>query len=273
MISKSPWVGLALVGVLVLAALGAGTVLGVGPLASAMPADQVTDPREMVARSLQATLDASAVHLGGSVSGSIPGDLVDRPEPIVRLDGTELDVDIRPRDGKTRAHLRSPGLGVELDTVTVWDSAWYRTAPGDPWTRASLGGASAGAGVDINPLTLVDRLRSWLATPGIAPTTRDVACASGSGRCHEITLDAGSDPVTILALMLPHERSGRLPPVDVVITLQTDALTLRPARLDAVATSRDGTIRIHAVVEAGRWDEDLVIDEPSGDQQATPPPG
>ena len=85
----------------------------------------------------------------------------------------------------------------------MWDGAWYRTAPDEPWARASLGGASAEAGVDINPLTLVDRLRAYLATPGATATTRDVPCASGSGRCHEITLDAGSDPVTILGLMLP----------------------------------------------------------------------
>ena len=124
---------------------------------------------------------------------------------------------------------------MELDTVTVWDGAWYRTAPDDPWQRASLGGASADAGVDINPLTLVERLRNYLATPGVTPTTRDVACASESGRCHEIRLDAGADPLMILSLMLPHEEAQRLPPTDIVVTLQTDAQTLRPAHLVAEA--------------------------------------
>jgi hypothetical protein len=260
------------VGVLALAALGAGKAVGVGPLATAVPADKVTDPREMLARSLQATLDASAVHLDGSIRGSIPGGLVDRPEAAVRLDGTVLQVDIRPRDGKTRTHLRSPGLGVEVEAVTVWDGAWFRTAPGAAWARASLGGASASAGVDINPLTLVDRLRSYLATPGTTLATRDIICPSTGRRCHEITLDAGSDPAAILAVMLPRERSDALPPVNVVITLQTDALTLRPARLAAVATSLDGSIRIDAVVETSHWDEDLVIEEPPGDQEATPAP-
>jgi hypothetical protein len=271
MTKSGVFAGLAVIGVLVLVVLGAGTVFGVGPLAPVVPADKVTDPREMLARSLQATLDASAVRFDGTISGTIPGALVDRPEATVDLDGTTLQVDIRPKDAKTKAHLVSDALDVDLDTVTVWDSAWYRATPEDPWSKASLGGASTEAGVDINPLTLVDRLRNYLAVPGLAPTTRDVACASASGRCHEIHLDAGSDPVMILALMLPHEQSQRLPPVDIDITLQTDALTLRPAHLVVDATSEDGTIDIHTEVDASQWDEDLVIEEPAG-PVATPEP-
>jgi hypothetical protein len=256
---------LAMIGVVVVALVGGGTVLGVGPLARSLPPDEVTDPKEMLARSLQATIDASAVHLDGVVSGSIPGRFVDRPEAVVSLDGTVLSADVRPDDGKTRTHVASPGLEVELDTVTVWDSAWYRLDDDDPWMKASLGDASADAGIDINPLTLVDRLRSYLATPGMAPTSVDVPCASASGWCHEVRLDAGSDPAMILALLLPRERSEQLPPVDVVITLQTDALTLRPAHIVLDATSADGAVVIHVELDASRWDEDLVIEEPPDD--------
>ena len=62
-------------------------------------------------------------------------------------------------------------------------------------------------------------------------------------------------------------RSG-LPPAAVDITLQTDAQTLRPAHLVADAKSADGTVDIHAVLDAGHWDEDLVIDEPSSQDVA-----
>ena len=260
--------GLAMVGVALLIVFGAGTVFGVGPLAPPVPANLVTDPKEMVARSLQATLDASAVHIDGTVTGTIPGSIVDRAEPSITLDGTQLAVDLRPKDAKTRAHVVSGPLGVDLSTVTVWDGVWYRMAADDPWSRASLGDASAHAGVDINPLTLVDRLRSWLATPGMDATTHDVPCASASGRCHEVTFRAGSDAVAILGLMLPKDQASRLPPAAVDITLQTDAQTLRPAHLVADAKSADGTVDIHAVLDAGHWDEDLVIDEPSSQDVA-----
>lgn len=256
---------LAVIAVALVALVGGGTVLGVGPLAPSLPPDEVRDPKEMLARSLQATIDASAVHLEGIVSGSIPGRFVDRPEAVVSLDGTVLSADVRPHDGKTRMHVASPGLEVELDTVTAWDGAWYRLDDDDPWIKASLGDASADAGVDINPLTLVDRLRSYLATPGMAPTSIDVPCASASGWCHQVRLDAGSDPAMILALLLPRERAEQLPPVDVVITLQTDAQTLRPAHLVLDATSADGAVVIHVELDTSRWDEDLVIEEPPAD--------
>jgi len=263
MSNRSPWAAIAALLFVVLAVVGAGTVFGVGPLAASTPPDQVTDPKEMVARSLQATIDAKAVHIDGTVTGAIPGRLVDRPDASVTLDGTVLDGDIRPKDAKTRAHVTSPGLAIEFDTVTVWDGVWYRTVADGPWTKASLGGASSDAGVDINPLTLVDRLRSYLATPGIAPTLREVTCASASGRCHEVRLEAGSDPAMILALLLPKDRSDQLPPIATVVTLQTDALTLRPAHLVLDATSADGTVVIHVELATSRWDEDLVIEEPT----------
>ena len=66
----------------------------------------------------------------------------------------------------------------------------------------------------------------------------------------------------ILSLMLPKAQADRLPPVDLLVTLQTDAETLRPAHLVVDATSADGSVDIHAETDASGWDGDSVIDEP-----------
>jgi hypothetical protein len=257
-----PVVGGAIVIILVL--VGAGTALGFGPLAGSLPPAEVTDPKEMLARSLQATLDAEAVHLEGELSGTIPGDLVERDESPVSLDGSTVAADLRPRDAKTSTTLTSPGLDLDVAAISVWDGVWYRTRPDDDWQRASLGGTSAEAGVDINPLTLVERLRSYLATPGTAPTLKDVACASASGRCHRVTVEAGRDPATILRAMLPADQAGELPDVRTTVTLDTDALTLRPAHLVIDAASDDATIVLHLELDASRWDDPgITIEEPS----------
>ena len=100
--------GIAVIGVLVLVVLGAGTVFGVGPLAPAVPAEKVTDPKEMLARSLQATLDASAVRLDGTISGTIPGALVERPEAAVNLDGTTVRSTSGRRTRRRRRTSRAP---------------------------------------------------------------------------------------------------------------------------------------------------------------------
>ncbi|HEX5826188.1 MAG TPA: hypothetical protein VFY23_01595 [Candidatus Limnocylindrales bacterium] len=260
--SPLPIIGAAIVVVLVLVA--GGTAFGFGPLAGTQPPSEVTDPKEMVARSLQAVLDAEAVHLEGQLSGTIPGELVERDEPAVSLDGSTVSSDVRPKDAKTSTRLTSPGLEADVAAVTVWDGVWFRTAPDDPWQKASLGGASAQAGVDINPLTLVERLRSYLATPGIAPVLEEIECASTSGQCHRVTIEAGRDPAQILRAMLPADQAGDLPDVRTTIVLDTDALTLRPAALAVDSVSDDGSIDIHLELDASRWDDpSIVVEEPA----------
>lgn len=238
-----------------------GSALGFGPLGATQPPGEVTDPKEMVARSLQAVLDAQAVHLDGTLAGTIPGRLVERDEAAVSLDGSTLTGDIRPKDAKTSSSLTSPGLGVEVAAISVWDGVWFRTGPDDPWQQASLGGASAQAGVDINPLTLVERLRSYLATPGIAPTLEEVACPSASGTCHRVTIDAGRDPSQILAAMLPQDRATQLPDVRTTVVLDTDAQSLRPQHLSLDARSDDGSVVLRIEIDTSRWDDPTIIVE------------
>ncbi len=263
MANRGPLVGIAALGAVLGVLFLVGGVVGVGPLATTTPADQVTDPREMIARSLQSVLDANAVHLDATVSGTIPGALLGRPEARVVLDGTTVQADLRPRDARTGASVNSPPLDVTLETVTVWDGAWYRTSPDGPWSRASLGGAAADAGIDANPLTLVDRLRSWLAQPDLDPTVTDVPCASESGTCRRIVLDAGTDPADLLGALLPDDNETTLPEVATTIALDADARTLRPAHLGLEMRSEDGTVDLEVSLDAGRWDDPgIVIEEP-----------
>ena len=263
MANRGPLLGVAVLVAVLGVLVVVGGVVGVGPLASTTPADQVTDPREMIARSLQSVLDANAVHLDATVSGTIPGALLDRPEERLVLDGTIAKVDLRPRDARTAASVDSPPLDVSLETVTVWDGAWYRTPPDGAWSRASLGGAAADAGVDANPLTLVDRLRAWLARPELDPTVTDVRCAGESGTCRHIVLDPGTDPADLLGALLPHDNGSALPEVTTTLTLDADTGTLRPVHLELVMRSEDGSVDLKLALDASRWDDPgIVVEEP-----------
>lgn len=262
MADRAPLLGAAaLLAALAIASL-AGSAVGVGPLAPTTPPDKVTDPREMIARSLQAVLDADAVHLAATVDGLVPGAVVGRDEHTVTLDGTATTFDIRPKDAKTRTRVDSPALGVTLDAVTAWDGAWYRTSSDVPWHKDSLGALSAGSGIDINPLTFVDRLRGFLARDDVVPEVTDIPCAGASGRCHRVVLDAGTDPAAILGAMLPGGGGTSLPPARTSVTLATDAQSLRPVRLELDVASGDGTLDLRVVVDASDWDGDIRIEEP-----------
>ena len=48
------------------------------------------------------------------------------------------------------------------------------------------------------------------------------------------------------------------------VTLDTDALTLRPAHLVIEGKSADGTVVLRLVLDASHWDGDVVIDQPAG---------
>ena len=248
--------GLAALVAVVVVTLGMGAVLGFGPFAGPVAPEKVTDPREMIARGLQAVLDSSSVHVEGAVSGTIPGDLLARQESGVTLDGMTVAADARPKDATTQTHVEIPGLDVAVDTISVWDALWYRTAPGDPWLRASVGGVAADAGVDVNPLTLVDRLRSYLARPDIEPSVTDVPCPGAeSTTCRRIELDAGSDPVALLAVMLPDETEAALPVVSSKVVVESEVATLRPVRVTVDMASDDGSIDVRLVLLPSRWDD------------------
>ena len=262
MSNRGPLVGFAALLAVLGIGVAVGGVVGVGPLAATTPPDQVTDPKEMIARSLQSTLDAFSVHLDASVTGTIPGALVGRADEVVILDGTTASADLKPRDARTRASVDSAALGIDLDTVTVWDSVWSRTTADGPWTKASLGSVMAGSGLDVNPLTIVDRLRDQLRGPDYRPTVTDVPCAGEAGTCRHIVLDAGTDPATLLAALLPDENAAALPEVRTTLTLDSDVSTLRPAHLVLEMTSDDGTLDLELVLDASGWDAPVQIDEP-----------
>ena len=106
--SPLPIIGAAILLVLVLVV--GGTAVGVGPLAATQAPADVTDPKEMIARSLQATIDATAVHLEGTLVG------LDSRRPRRTAGGGRVastaprsTADIRPKDAKTSAQSSARG--------------------------------------------------------------------------------------------------------------------------------------------------------------------
>ena len=241
----------------------AGGRAGVGPLAAVTPPDQVTEPREMLARAVQSLIDADSVHIQASLSGHVRGDMLGRPGFEIFVNGTTLAMDLRPHDAKTRSHFVSPSLGIAADAVTVWDSLYTRSVANGPWAKSSLGAAVGAAGIDANPLTIVDRLRTWLDTSGVpSPTVHDVPCAGESGRCHEITLQAGTAPAAILGRLFPAGAVDAVGPAKTTVTVQVDVATLRPAHLVVTVANADGTVSLLLTADVSAWDAPVVIEEP-----------
>lgn len=244
--------------------LGAGAVNGVGPLAQVTPPDKVTDPAEMLTRSLQALIDASSVHLDASLSGHVPGALLGRDDRTVALDGTHLSFELRPQDARTHTTVSSRPLGIELESLSRWDTLAFRS-PGGEWRTGSLASVVGATGIDANPLTLVERLRAWLAAPGApVPVETDVACATPLGRCRQIRLDAGPQPGSVLLAMVPADRRAGVGPTETQLLLLTDASTLQPRHLEMTVRTADASVAVTLTVDASGWDAPSVIEDPPG---------
>jgi hypothetical protein len=259
---RGPLAGFAALVAVLAGGVAVGALIGVGPLAAPVPPDQVTDPKEMIARSLQATMDSKGVHLAITLDGTIPGEVVERAPGPFAVDGATGAVDIVPGDVATRASLRSDPLAIALDTVTVWGDAWYKAGPDGAWTSTSVGGATASAGVDLNPLTLVDRLRGFLARPDLKPSVATAPCPTTGAPCRHVVLDAGTETSDVIAKMLPDDRGTDLPPVRVLLTLDTEVATLRPQVLLVELRSDDRTVDLRLRLETSAWDQKVVIDKP-----------
>jgi hypothetical protein len=245
--------------------LGAGAVNGVGPLARTTPPSEVTDPREMLARSMQAVIDASSVHVGASVIGTVPGALVGRSQASVALDGTLATLDLRPQDARTHLVLGSLSLNLNVEAITSWDTMAYRIGNG-AWTKGSLASVVAGTGIDANPLTLVDRIRKELAKPDAPrPSWTDVACDAPSGFCRQVSIALGPDAGALVLKAFPNAGSVNVGPTTTTLVLLTDALTLRPAHLLLASRSADGSLSVTMRLDFSLWGWPSVIpDPPSG---------
>jgi hypothetical protein len=252
------------VGAILSAFLVAGAVNGVGPLARVTPAAEVTDPREMLARSLQSVIDASSVHVVATLTGHVPSILPSSPDAPVVLDGTEAVLDLRPQDARSHVVFGSAGLGLQVEAITSWDTIAYRLNAGD-WTKASLASLATGTKVDANPLALVDRLRSWLAAPGApALTETDVTCDAPSGQCRRVVLSLAGQAGDIPLRAFPTASGATAGTTTTDVVLLTDAATLRPARLVVAVHNADGSLAVTAQADFTLWNWPSVIPDPPG---------
>lgn len=238
-----------------------GTVLRVGPFA-AQTASAITDPEEILAGALQALLAAETVHLSIELEGTLPGGLVG-VDRAVSLSGITIEADLDIAAVRTLVVVDAgPVAGPELELRTAFDRAWYRAGDG-PWTAMAVSDALDVGAVDLNPLTLVERLEAYLEE---RPDTRlsrglDVPCVGGM--CRVVTFDAGPEPLGLAAAILPAELAAHLPDGDVTLNLQAEHATLRPVVAFVELRDPAGALIARAAIRFRDWDQPIEFEEPT----------
>lgn len=246
-----------------------GTLLGIGPFA-AQPASAITDPEEILAGALQALIDAESVHLTIELDGALPGGLVG-DDPDLDLSGVTVDAAVDVAAVRSRVLVDTPSTeGPELEVRTAFDRAWYRAGSG-PWASMAVSDVLDVGAVDLNPLTLVDRVRAYLEERPDARIARGIDVPCVGGVCRVVTYDAGPDPLGLAAAVLPAEHASHLPDGDVTLTLQAERSTLRPVVVFLEIRGPDRRPIAAAAIRFRDWNEPVPFEEPS--PAAEPSPG
>lgn len=253
--------GMAAVAALVAAVSVAGSLLRIGPFAAPL-ATTVTDPGEILASSLQALLDAETVHLSVELSGSLPGELAGGSGPVT-LDGVRVEADVDLAAVRTRTTVDHDGVdGPDLEVRTIWDDAWHRVGEG-PWVRTAVSEVLDLGAVDLNPITLVERVRDYLEAYPATRLARGIDLPCVGGMCRVVVLEAGITPLGLLVEVLPAEQAAHLPEGDVTLTLQAQVDTLRPVVAFLELAAPDGRPILAAAIRFRAWNETVAVLEPS----------
>ena len=118
-----------------LAACGAGSA---SPTTANGP--QLTDPKEILARSLSALNDARTFHLDGALSGTLEADLTNSgTDSAIDLKGTALTADADVPNERATLSISVPALfALKVDYIQVGSDTYSRNSlSGSSWTHTS----------------------------------------------------------------------------------------------------------------------------------------
>jgi hypothetical protein len=240
-----------------IAALLLGALLaacGNGPGSpSAAGGPGLTDPKEILARSLTALNDAQTFHLDGSLTGTLEADLTNSgTDSAIDLKGTSLTADADVPNERASLTISVPALfALKVDYVQIASDTYSRNSlSGSSWTHTSqaadasiapsavptprrIGGASQSPATAPTPVASLDLIGQ--ITAGLNnlpnPPTKGLDATCGQKACYTIALNvplnSGND--TGLGLPLPSDASA-----SVVVTLSIEQDTLLPVQAVAL---------------------------------------
>jgi hypothetical protein len=251
-------------------AMLAVAVLSLVAACGGQSAPELTDPAEILTKSVETMQDAKSVRVDVTLSGTITADPTGTggAGSTFPLDGTTASADIDIEGGNARATFSVPAfLGLAGELIAVGDDAFVKTTLTGPLYQrmsASDGELPVDPG-DVDGLDL-EELRTMLAKPELSPTKgEDVAC--GSKDCYAVVIDL--NPADIAALGGGDVGDLDLP-IDVgnvglnmVFHVEKDTLRLASVAM-VVSMGADGSLRLDITVS--RWDEAVSISAPPADQ-------
>jgi hypothetical protein len=269
---------------IVLAACGGSSS---SPTAAGGP--PLTDPEQILARSLSALNDAQTFHLSGTLSGTLEADLTNSgTDSAIDLQGTALTADADVPNERASLSISVPALlALKVDYIQIGPDTYSRNSlSGSSWTHSSqaadassppsaaptprrIGGATPApttgplspAPTPAASLDLVGQITAGLDNLPNPPTKGpDATC--GSKTCYTILLSVplGGGDASGLGLPLPSDANA-----SVTVTLSIEQDSLLPVHAVAqINGGANGTFSLS--LSLSKFNEPVSISAPPADQ-------
>ena len=157
-------------------------------------APALTDPKEILTKSVLTLKDVKSMHLHADVSGVVKLDLTGTGKPAdLDLKGTNADGDVDIVNKKVHLTLSAPALlNVTADIIVIGNDTYTKVSLlGPKYTKTTSTGSDASSAAS-DPQKIIDQINSFLNTPGVAPTKQaDEKC--GDKDCYHVSMNLTSE--------------------------------------------------------------------------------
>jgi hypothetical protein len=257
-----------------LAACLALVALVVSACGTSAPA--LTDPKDIVAQSLNTVQAMKSFHLHAALSGSIKIDILGTGKPLpVDLQGTTADADVDVANAKVKGSLNAQALFITGDLIYVGSDLYVKAGLlGPKYTKLSLGdllamvpGASpvpSAAVPSVNPSAAIQGVKDGLAKLAVPPV-KNADEKIGDQDCYKVTITVSQADVAGVTPSLPPVVSGAT--FNATIEVWVRKNDLRPAQVTISGTSGPDT-SVKLTLTISNIDVPVVIDAPPADQVA-----
>ena len=198
---------------LVLAACGSGN-----PSPSGASGPLLTDPKEILARSLSALNDARTFHLEGALTGTLVADLTNSgTDSSIDLKGTSLSADADVPNERATLSISVPALfALKVDYIQIGPDTYSQNSlSGSTWTHTS-----ATADASTPPSVVPTPRRIGAGTPAPSPVASATPAASQDLIAQ---ISAGLDNLPTPPTLRPDARCGTVTCYTIGITAPLDA--------------------------------------------------
>jgi hypothetical protein len=236
----------------------------VGACSSAAPAaPALTDPKEILTKSILSLKDVKSVHFKAEASGQVKIDLTGQGGAgAVDLKGTTAEGDLDIGNKKLKLGFAAPGLfGVTGEVIQIVNDSYLKVNLLGEKYQKSTSTPDASGEVASDPLKVIQEVNDFLNKPGVAPTKlADERC--GDKDCYHVAVNITSDQLgDSLGGLVPSGAPGGTGVLD--LWVQKDSL--RPAKLGVKVTAGDmGTVDV--LVTFSNYDAAVTIEPPPADQ-------